>query len=194
MCEHNPLLSAIDQLLDEGAPLSEYQLIQRLKEQKLVAPDYSTSSLRLFRVHFCVFNALYQIQKRRVRDGETLVISPLTIYLRPLNGKEGAAVAELAEQPLREFYLDWTHYHQATEETVADLLGDFWRRYTRRGQVGQQQRQEALAELGLEDPVTLAEIKHRYRRLAMVHHPDRGGSGERLRTINAALAVLEAGD
>lgn len=194
MCEHNPLLSAIEQLLDEGAPLGEYQLIQRLKEQDLVAPDYSVSPLSLFRVHFCVFNALYQIQERRLSDGETLVISPLTIYLRPLEAGEGAAVAELAEQPLRAFYLDWTHYHQATEETVVDLLADFWRRYARRGQVGQQQRREALAELGLEEPVTLAQIKHRYRRLAMVHHPDRGGSGERLRAINAALAVLEAGD
>ena len=193
MCEQNHLLSAIEQLLDEGAPLSEYQLIQRLKAQNLVAPDYSTAPLSLFRVHFCVFNALYQIQERRIRDGETLVISPLTIYLRPLETGQGAALAELAEQPLREFYLDWSHHQQATEETVADLLGNFWRQYARRGQVGQQQRREALAELGLEDPVTLVEIKHRYRRLAMVHHPDRGGSGERLRSINAALAVLEAG-
>jgi len=194
MSERNPLLSAIEQLLDEGAPLSEYQLIQRLKQQDLVASDYSASPLSLFRVHFCVFNALYQIQARRARNGQALVISPLTIYLRSLEAEEGAALAELEAQPLRAFYLDWTHYHQATEETVVELLSDFWRRYGRRGQVDQRRRREALAELGLEDPVTLAEIKYRYRRLAMAHHPDRGGSGERLRAINAALAVLEAGN
>lgn len=192
MCERNPLLPAIEGILGEGAQLSEYQLIQRLKEQNLIAPDYSASSLSLFRVHFCVFNALYQIQNQRISEGMALVISPLAIYLRPLAAEKGAALAESAEQPLREFYLDWTHYQEATEETVANLLEDFWRRYAGRGQAGQQERQTALAELGLEDPVTLAEIKHRYRRLAMAHHPDRGGSGERLRAINAALAVLEA--
>jgi curved DNA-binding protein CbpA len=38
-----------------------------------------------------------------------------------------------------------------------------------------------------------ATIKRRYRRLAMRHHPDRGGDGVRLREINAALATLQAG-
>ncbi|MDQ2075507.1 DNA-J related domain-containing protein [Marinimicrobium sp. ABcell2] len=193
MPEENPLLPAIEELLGEGFALSEYRLIQRLKEQGLVAPDYSFSPLSLFQVHFCVFNALYQIQARLMDQGQALVISPLSIYVRPLDEEgRGAALAELEDQPLRTFYLDWNHYHQATEGSVEDLLRDFWRRYARLGVAGQEERQRALAELGLEDPVTPAEIKQRYRRLAMEHHPDRGGSAERLRMINDALAVLES--
>jgi hypothetical protein len=193
MPEENPFLPAIEKLLDEGEALSEYSLIQRLKEHGLVAPDYSFSPLSLFRVHFCVFNALYQIEARLMDRGQVLVISPLNIHVRPLAGAgRGAALAQLEDQPLRAFYLDWDQYHRATEDSVEDLLRDFWRSYALMGQVGQEKRQQALDELGLEDPVTPAEIKQRYRRLAMKHHPDRGGSAGRLRAINEALAVLEA--
>ena len=48
-----------------------------------------------------------------------------------------------------------------------------------------------MAVLDLRDPIDAAAIKRRYRRLAMRHHPDRGGDGQRLGETNAALAVLE---
>jgi DnaJ-class molecular chaperone len=74
----------------------------------------------------------------------------------------------------------------ATE--VVELLRQFHAASRRKDQ-----RRAALAELGLQDPVDDATIKHRYRRLAMRHHPDRGGDGARLREINAAWALLETG-
>lgn len=193
MSDDNPLVSEIERILAEPAPpATEYQLIQVLKQRGLVPPDYSFSPLSLFRVHFLVFNALYSLQPVFAERNMALIISPLAIYIRPLERDAlGEALAEMEDQPLREFYLNWDYYREATEDSVEELLQKFWRSFARRGVVGDQERRDALAELELEDPVSPADIKRQYRRLAMTHHPDRGGSEERLRRINAALAVLE---
>ena len=39
-------------------------------------------------------------------------------------------------------------------------------------------------------PLTLELIKHRYRQLVSLHHPDRGGSTQRLQSINLAMEIL----
>ena len=44
--------------------------------------------------------------------------------------------------------------------------------------------------LGLKFDATRDEIKSAYRRLAGVHHPDRGGSPEIFRRIHAAYEVI----
>lgn len=54
--------------------------------------------------------------------------------------------------------------------------------------------QQALAVFGLSERATLGEIKARHRELVKRYHPDSGGgrNPERIRTINAAYAVLRA--
>ena len=53
---------------------------------------------------------------------------------------------------------------------------------------------EPLATLGLAWPVTLADLKSRYKQLAKLHHPDANNGDraaeERLKTINLAYAAL----
>ncbi len=53
---------------------------------------------------------------------------------------------------------------------------------------------ESLATLGLAWPLTLAELKSRYKQLAKQHHPDANNGDrdaeERLKTINLAYATL----
>jgi DnaJ-domain-containing protein 1 len=44
--------------------------------------------------------------------------------------------------------------------------------------------------LGLDPGASLEEIKSAYRALAMEHHPDHGGSVEKMREINAAYAAI----
>jgi DnaJ-domain-containing protein 1 len=46
------------------------------------------------------------------------------------------------------------------------------------------------AVLGLYLDATVQEIKSAYRALAMQHHPDHGGSTERMREINLAYAAI----
>jgi DnaJ-domain-containing protein 1 len=46
------------------------------------------------------------------------------------------------------------------------------------------------AVLGVHLDATLQEIKSAYRALAMQHHPDHGGSVEKMREINLAYAAI----
>src|SRR5690606_11219319 len=117
------------------------------------------------------------------------------LYISPLEIRLNAWAPELGEAQvpalsvIRDFYLDWRQYEAATEETVDSLLNDFWRKYAAQG-VDEHERNEALGILGLTEPVDFAAIKQRYRRLAMAHHPDRGGDDKSLQAINNAMAVL----
>jgi len=56
--------------------------------------------------------------------------------------------------------------------------------------------EEALSVLGLAGSPSLNEIKIAYRRLSLLHHPDRGGNAETMKKINLAyeLIMREAGE
>lgn len=99
---------------------------------------------------------------------------------------DGTDLLPSTPDPLRAYYLDLTHLEKTGKQEVLELLDTFWLRYTRHDR-----RAEALAALGLADPVDHLEIKRRYRELAMEHHPDRGGEMEKLQAINAAMGLLE---
>ena len=65
------------------------------------------------------------------------------------------------------------------------MLASFWNIYNKF-----ENREEALAELGLKDPVDDKVIKKEYRRLIMQHHPDRGGDTEKLQKLNDVIKLL----
>lgn len=44
--------------------------------------------------------------------------------------------------------------------------------------------------LGVEKTATMSEIKKSFRKLALKHHPDRGGDPEKFKEINAAKEVI----
>ena len=165
--------------------ISEYELLQRLKEQGYFAFATTTpaSPLVLFRMHFLLFHALYRLQLRGFEQGsEILRISPLNIRLCGYHAGE-TAITE--RDPLREYYLDLDNLADTSKTGVNELLDAFWRDFARHNG-----RAAALAELGLCDPVDEHTIKQAYRRLAMEHHPDRGGDRLRLQAINSAYATL----
>lgn len=51
-------------------------------------------------------------------------------------------------------------------------------------------RQKALAILGLDEEATPETIKKTYKKLALIHHPDKGGSEEIFKILNNAYAFL----
>lgn len=113
-----------------------------------------------------------------------ILTETLLAILRPC--PDGTGHLPATPDPLRAYYLDLTHLEKTGKQEVLQLLDAFWQRYTRHDR-----RAEALAELGLADPVDYLEIKRSYRELAMEHHPDRGGEMEKLQAINAAMELLE---
>ncbi|HHH42677.1 MAG TPA: molecular chaperone DnaJ [Gammaproteobacteria bacterium] len=177
---------AIEQeLAAHPAGVREYELITALRAGGFLEflPAPPAAPHQLFRAHFLLFHALYELRDRLAASQQGLLqIEPLCIRRLPWS----SAPASLAmPDPLRAYYLDWSHLDGTSEDEVCELIASFWSRLGRF-----EGREEALAELGLEDPVDDAMIKSAWRRLAMQHHPDRGGDNERLQVINAAVDCL----
>lgn len=182
-----PKLTEILHQLLQDAPegLSEYELIQQLKQQHQVQMPLH-DPLDLFRSHFQVFNALYQLRDQLwAQQCATLHISALKICLLPYQ----AGSAGLSEQDaLRSYYLDAEQLQVTTEQDVQDLLQSFYTQHSSRSE-----RHAALEvlELSADEQLDYSQIRLRYRQLVSLHHPDRGGSTARLQAINQAMEILE---
>ena len=173
-------------LRDHPNGLSEHDLIRKLAhDDPAFCPDAYTDELSLFQCHFILFHHLYRLRDElwNNREGD-LAIHCLKIVLRPC--PDGSDCLPATPDPLRAYYLDLTHLEKTDKQEVLELLDTFWLRFA-----CHDRRAEALAALGLADPVDDPAIKRRYRELAMEHHPDRGGEMEKLQVINAAMELLE---
>lgn len=166
--------------------ISEHDLLKKLQTQgyfgflsnRPATPD------ALYMAHFLLFHALYRLQKNYYLEKKGIIdIGPLNICLRGY--QPGEAMLTVSSDNLAAYYLDMANLDNISSEDVEALLAAFWREYVRFDN-----RKAALAELGLADPVDELTIKQTYRRLAMHHHPDRGGEVARLQAINAAYEHL----
>lgn len=178
-------IRAIENILASHADgLGEYELIKALQTEgyfEFLEPAPATPH-ELYRAHFLLYHALYQLNDREQAGGHaTLEISPLKI--RRI-GYQSGQPALGRHDPLHDFYLDRSNLDKTPEQANA-LIAAFWEQMAR-----QDHRGEALAVLGLSDPVDDQTIRKTYKRLVMTHHPDRGGDHERLQSINAAVDIL----
>ncbi len=183
-------LVAILEAHPEG--LGEHRVMRLLGEagiEPFTALDFH-DPLALFQAHFLLFHLLYRLRDHfhQQRRGH-LEIHTLAIRLGPY--RRGVE-ALTADDPLRRYYLDLEHLRAVDRTAVEALLARFWHRLA--GQGDEEARRRALAELELSEPVTLEEIRRRYRQLAARHHPDRGGDATRMQRLNAAWRVLSSGE
>lgn len=191
---NNPLIAPIEHILTSAPNVSwtEHAVIRHLVEQGYLSEDYGRESLGLFQTHFLVMNALYQLRKIFCdTQAGSLSISALSILFIPWLGSSEAwdkQKRELTEgnPQLAEYYLSWETFTSASTESVDELLDSFWRRYG-----AQDDRHDALKLMELQEPVTMLQIKKRYREKAMILHPDRGGSDAELAELNDALDALK---
>ena len=183
------LLDAVaERLAAAPAGLSEFELIRELDRHHpdlFPKPDLS-DPLLLFQHHFVLMHALYRLQDDWWQSGRALLdIGPLRIAWRAIG--EGDSRQLSADASLRDYYLDWSNLNREDTASVQRLLDGFWKRL-----LGEDQRPQALAELGLDDSADSAEIRARYRQLASQHHPDKGGDPEEFRRIREAYEQLMA--
>lgn len=180
--------------------LSEYELLKFLQAAGHIQFERIAllDNLSLFQTHFILFHTLYTLREELWQDEkQVLDISPLKIILYTFDEesagkKDSSAKTDIqhtrvtAHDPLRDYYLDINNLEQTSADDVTRLLDTFWSRLD-----ANDQRAAALEVLELSDPVDYHAIKKQYRRLAMRHHPDRGGDKVQLQTLNVAMAVLE---
>ena len=164
--------------------VGEYDLMQSLKAQGYF--DFLSEPAlphELFQAHFFLFHSLYLLRDIFLNEKiHLLTINTLKIQLLPYRKGENNLQEE---NKLRAYYLDFTNLEKTSEEDVYDMLASFWNKFNRFDN-----REVALTELGLKDPVDDKIIKQEYRRLIMQHHPDRGGDTEKLQKLNDAIKSL----
>jgi hypothetical protein len=179
----------IEQFILSNSPCKEYEIIQYLQKKGRLKKDCMADTLSLFRCHYLIFNALYRLQILAMCHGRyQLSISSLEISATLKNTPHFILGRnEIAEHdPLCLFYLDTSNLSNTSETDIENLLNDFWTSY-----FNDNQKQSALDKLGLTEPVDFKTIKQQYRRLAMQHHPDRGGNADTLIEIHQAMQCLQ---
>lgn len=164
--------------------IGEYDLMTNLKSQGYF--DFLSQPAlphELFQAHFFLFHSLYLLSNNFFEEKSYLLnIHTLNIQLLPY--QDGVNALQ-EDNKLKAYYLDFNNLENATEEDIYDMLASFWNKYNKF-----ENREEALAELGLKDPVDDKIIKQEYRRLTMQHHPDRGGDNEKIQQLNNAIKSL----
>ena len=189
-----PQNEAQDRLLDRlygilclnRSGIKEYDLYNLLKKEQI--PPFHESNLSdellLYRIHFLLFHLLYLLQDRlRAQKGEDLEIHCLNIQIKPWC-KQSQSALEVVD-PLRSYYMEVDRLQKTQRLEVEQMITDFWQKFERL-----EGRSDALAKLGLVDPVSEREIKSQFRKQAKEHHPDRGGDPDKFRQIAAAAETL----
>jgi len=163
----------------------EYDLLQSVSAHAVLQAVQQPNSLALFQRHFILRHCLYQLQKQLWDDEQCVLnIDAVNIQIKSTTLQEKTSVAEPTNTALRDYYLDWKNFEIDNAE-VDELLASFWRDYAR-----YMQKDEAWAVLGLTADASQHDITMRYRELAGIHHPDKGGDQETFITIRAAYEAL----
>ncbi|MDH5612569.1 MAG: DnaJ domain-containing protein [Gammaproteobacteria bacterium] len=184
----NPLIADILSLLNQHPEgITEFQIIKSLDEHigfENIADDYQ---LAIFQKHFLVMNALYQLQQQLIEEERIVLdISPLKIHF--ITGgvqSNNQQLTETTNEKLSEYYLDWSNLKDTNKEDVEKLLENFWKLY-----INNDNRLDALAILELEENACSDTISLRYRELAAIHHPDKGGDTSSFIRIRQAYETL----
>ena len=185
--EKEKLLNLLyDILTSEPEGIKEFDLVSRLREKKINFFDFENlqDPVVLFRCHFLLFHLLYTLRDRLREEGRgDLEIHCLKISLRPF--QSSSDLIPEVKDTLQEYYLDFKHMEEVVKEDVEKMIDSFWDKYAKFNL-----RTEALAVLNLEAAATEEDIKKRYRKLVLDHHPDRGGDATEFNQIIEAMEVL----
>ena len=193
--------------------VSEYELIEILK--KAPYQFFDDASLReplmLFKTHFIVFHALYQLKRRWIEQGEgVLDIHTLNIKLNQesahsdKNSTHGDNYKDKESQDkvgaiteadaLAEYYLDWGNFEKADRKSVDALLNAFWHRMASGNAHTFEQEDIADAHvlLGLpqDEHVSLSVLKRVYKKALQLVHPDKGGMQQEAQDVIHAYQLL----
>lgn len=190
----NPLIWPMFEVLrSEAGEWKVHTLAARLNQLGYI-PELDNSPERdVFKRNFLIMNGLYQLQEALYPDKWLQVESMSIILSSVVSGVTLDHQVIDPDNPLRSYYTNWVNY-EASEGEVRRLLNQFWQRY--REYVGSSpsldmNRIKALELFKLPTDASDADIRKRWRRLALRWHPDREkGDAERFRVLCEAWHVL----
>lgn len=173
----------------------EYHLIQILEKQGLFQElEKVPASLALFAKHFLTRRSLYQSQAFWRAEGYCIEFGLMRIKLAfsglPIidghKTEPSQVIALLGEQAIADFYGDINVLKEATQESVNELLSDFWQRYD-----AFLNADNAYAVLNIKPDAAWVDIQKAYRKLAAQHHPDKGGDAKAFTRIKNAYDQIK---
>lgn len=133
-------------------------------------------------------NALYKLQDCYWEEGRArLHISATRIYLKKCTDGDTSIhpSADNSNAKLKEYYLEWSNLIEMSQQSVEQLLDEFWIKY-----YAVDKRSDALKLLGLSTQANHKEIKTKFKNLAAKHHPDKGGDADTFIQIRKAYEIL----
>jgi len=178
------LIKILEQM-PEG--ISEYELIHKIKDELEIDDNNQLfrDSYKLFTVHFFLFHSLYHLRERLWSEKKWILeITPLKIRLTPWLPVDSTTISDTDH--MSDYYMDINNLEQTGKDDVETLLNCFWQRY-----LSLDEKQHALQVMELKEPVNMNDVSMQYRKLAMKYHPDRGGTTEKIQSINNAMTLLK---
>lgn len=135
----NPLITPILAMLKaQPHGLKEFDILKSLQNQ---FPEFSQladdTNLQLFRQHFLIMNALYQLQSQLWQE-DNLMLSIEATQIRLLSTQhistsDNTSINNSPDAKLAAYYLDWSEYEKTDEADVARLLDSFYKGSAIRG-------------------------------------------------------------
>lgn len=189
----NPIIPDILALLrDHPAGIGEFDILKALKQKHPMLTKLAEDhNVELFRQHFLIMNALYQLQHSLWIE-EQITLSIIGTHIQLLYGQSGpntdsTDISNSADAKLAAYYSDWDEYAKTGKDEVEHLLQSFYQ-----GFASVDERKDALKTLALDANMIDDKdaIKRQYRRLARDAHPDHGGDPERFISLRQAYECL----
>lgn len=181
-----PLQALLSLYLADGHCCSEYDLMRWLQqpEQGLFSPTALQETQSMFQAHFLLMHCLYRLRQQWANERSALLdISALRIQKHPWPAHSDNRQPD-QHDPLAAYYLNLQHL-QTPQQDIEQLLHSFWQRLLKPGD-----ESADLLLLELAAPADASSIKNQYRKLAMRHHPDRGGDPDHFRAVQSAYQRL----
>jgi hypothetical protein len=171
--------------------IREYDLINALKSPPYLVFDENAlgDALTMFQTHFVLFNCLYLLKNKwREKKIGQLDIGLTRITLLPILESEANIQTE---DPLANYYLDWSNLSSTNEYDVETLLDSFWQKMAGANLLAsisgtELNRACITMEIDSLKHMNLPELKQQYRKLQHENHPDKGGR------IDVSQSILQA--
>ena len=163
-------------LLQSDQEISEQWLLSQLDA---FFPSNERGELNnlLFQQHFVLYHHLFVLQAQwRQEQVALLHIGYAKVMVYTVTALPDNAVALWQEQQDKAaYYLDWQNFIAMTDERLTALLDSFWQKLSLYRQNPAFDSVVIKDKWHLVENCSVADIKRRYRQLALLLHPDRGG-------------------
>ncbi len=188
---YNPLATEILFFINQyPGGTTEYEIIKHLENLHLFQNLADEDELALFQKHFIVMNSLYQLQVDMWRDDNIFLdISSVRVrfIISELEEIGGSAARSISDnRALSGYYLDWENFRSTDQEKVVEMLNGFWQLFFNKDKISSAYQ---TLDLAISEPLDI--VTKQYRKLAAIHHPDKGGNRDDFIAIRQAYEVIK---